>query len=106
MASLSRTIRRFVNLGTLAAVPMVAAACSSLHTRGAPGVPRDSQLSQQERIAHTLSRLTFGAKAGDVERVSAMGVDRWIDAQLHPSRIADTMVVAALAPLRSFLEPL
>jgi uncharacterized protein (DUF1800 family) len=36
-----------------------------------------------------LSRLTFGARPGDVERVQAMGVSAWIDQQLHPSRIDD-----------------
>ena len=28
---------------------------------------------------HVLSRLTFGARPGDVERVRAIGPDRWID---------------------------
>jgi uncharacterized protein (DUF1800 family) len=55
-------------------------------TRNATG-PRELDVDQQ--IAQALSRLTFGARPGDVSRVKAMGVDRWIDAQLHPERIDD-----------------
>ena len=43
----------------------------------------------RSRVAHVLSRLTFGAKPGDAARVRAMGVDKWIDRQLHPERIPD-----------------
>jgi uncharacterized protein (DUF1800 family) len=49
------------------------------------GAPREQTADQQVR--HVLSRLTFGARPGDVEKVRAMGVDRWIDLQLHPDRI-------------------
>jgi len=37
-----------------------------------------------------VSRATFGARPGDVERVAASGVKRWLDAQLHPERIEDS----------------
>ena len=36
-----------------------------------------------------LNRLTFGARPGDAEKVRAMGIDKWIDLQLHPERISD-----------------
>src|SRR5215472_9740909 len=48
------------------------------------------QLTESERVAHVLSRLTFGARPGDVQRVSSIGVDRWIDQQLHPESIPDS----------------
>src|SRR6476646_8865099 len=32
-------------------------------------------MSADQRIAHVLSRLTFGARPGDFEKVKAMGVD-------------------------------
>ena len=51
------------------------------------GIPRE--LDQNQQIAHALSRLAFGARPGDMARVQAMGVDRWIDWQLHPERIDD-----------------
>src|SRR6202007_895015 len=42
---------------------------------------------------------TFGPRPGDVQQVMAMGVDRWIDLQLHPDKIVDNEVNARLAPL-------
>jgi uncharacterized protein (DUF1800 family) len=47
------------------------------------------ELDEQQQVSHALSRLTFGARPGDVARVRAMGVDQWIDRQLHPERIDD-----------------
>ena len=51
------------------------------------------------RIVHVLSRLTFGPRAGDVEAAKAIGLDAWMDRQLHPERIADDGLAARLAPL-------
>jgi len=39
-------------------------------------------------VAHVLNRLAFGPKPGDVDRVRRIGVDAYIDEQLHPERIA------------------
>jgi uncharacterized protein (DUF1800 family) len=47
------------------------------------------ELDANQQVAQALSRLTFGARPGDAARVQAMGVDRWIDRQLHPDRIDD-----------------
>jgi uncharacterized protein (DUF1800 family) len=55
------------------------------------------EISDQKRAAHALNRLTFGPKAGDVEQVMAMGVDRWIDQQLHPEKINDSALEARLS---------
>ena len=50
---------------------------------------------------HALNRLTFGPRPGDVQQVMAMGVDRWIDLQLHPEKISDTAIESRLAPFRT-----
>jgi len=50
-------------------------------------------------ITHILNRIAFGPRAGDVERVRAIGVDRYVDEQLHPDRVADDGVRARLAEL-------
>ncbi len=50
---------------------------------------------------HALNRLTFGPRPGDVERVQAMGVDHWIDQQLHPERIDDDAVDTRLTGFRT-----
>lgn len=67
--------------------PAVASQSAALDAARVSSVPRD--LTADQQVAHALSRLTFGAKPGDVARVQAMGVDRWIDTQLHPERIPD-----------------
>src|SRR3954452_5743502 len=59
--------------------------------------PAPTAMDERERAIHALNRLTFGARPGDVERVTAMGVDKWIDQQLHPDKIDDSAVQARLA---------
>src|SRR3984957_17838710 len=61
----------------------------------------DSGPSEQKRAAHALNRLTFGPRPGDVQQVMAMGVDRWIDMQLHPEKISDSAVDARIAQFRT-----
>ncbi|MBZ5557339.1 MAG: DUF1800 domain-containing protein [Acidobacteriia bacterium] len=50
-------------------------------------------------IVHVLNRIGYGPRPGDVERVRAIGLQRYIDEQLHPERIPDTGMTARLAPL-------
>jgi len=50
-------------------------------------------------VTHLLERTSFGVRPGDVERVQAMGVDRYLDEQLHPERLSDAGVDARLAGL-------
>ena len=57
--------------------------------------------TEQKRAAHALNRLTFGPRPGEVEQVMAIGVDRWIDLELHPEKIADNNLEARLRPLRT-----
>ena len=60
-----------------------------------------SSASDQRRALHALNRLTFGPRPGDVQRVMAMGVDQWIDLQLHPEKIDDSALEARLEPFRT-----
>jgi uncharacterized protein (DUF1800 family) len=57
--------------------------------------------SDPKRALHALNRLTFGPRPGDVQQVMAMGVDKWIDLQLHPEKIDDSALNARLEPLRT-----
>lgn len=59
------------------------------------------QGSERQRAIQALNRLTFGARPSDVDRVSSLGVDRWIDQQLHPESINDDAFDALLAPFRT-----
>src|SRR5262245_12266516 len=49
----------------------------------------DQKLTVDKQIVHVLSRLTFGARPGDIEQVRRLGVEKWIDQQLHPERITE-----------------
>ena len=95
--------RRLVTLALLAssvAVVYVSASCASPAAASPAAVPISAsprELDANQQIAQALSRLTFGARPGDADRVRAMGVDRWIDAQLHPERLRDSATDAFLA---------
>jgi uncharacterized protein (DUF1800 family) len=60
-----------------------------------------AQIEDDKRIVHALNRFTFGIRQGDVERVRAIGMDKWFDEQLHPEQINDSAVEARLAPFRT-----
>jgi uncharacterized protein (DUF1800 family) len=61
----------------------------------------DSGPNEPKRAVHALNRLTFGPRPGEVQQVMAMGVDRWIDLQLHPEKISDAAVESRLADFRT-----
>ncbi|HVH88592.1 MAG TPA: DUF1800 domain-containing protein [Terriglobales bacterium] len=58
-------------------------------------------MTQEQRAIHALNRLTFGPRPGDLDRVLQVGVDKWIDQQLHPDSIDDSALNARLGPLRT-----
>ena len=58
-------------------IPLVA-----VHAANAP-----AQLTEQQRALHVLNRLGYGPRPGDLEIVTSMGVDKYIDAQLNPRTI-------------------
>lgn len=96
------TIRRWYM-----AVAVLMAGCASVRTGPNPshGNFSTGDLSDNEAVAHVLSRLTFGARPGDAERVRAMGIEKWIDEQLHPSLIPDSALTVALAPIKVWTVP-
>jgi len=55
----------------------------------------------QRRALHALNRLTFGPRPGDIQRVMSLGVDQWIDQQLHPDKIDDSALDVRLQPFRT-----
>src|SRR6266508_2108446 len=60
---------------------------------------KTARMTGEQRIAHILSRLTFGARPGDFERVKAMGVDAFIAQQLDPDSLDAGAVIARLKRL-------
>jgi uncharacterized protein (DUF1800 family) len=84
------------------AAPAVSAAAPArpVATAMAPSV------SGERQIIHALSRLTYGARPGDVERVRAMGVSAWIDRQLRPRTVDDSATDRALVELTTLRMPI
>jgi uncharacterized protein (DUF1800 family) len=60
-----------------------------------------SPAEEQKRALHTLDRVTFGPRPGDVQAVAAYGVDKWIELELHPDKIDDTSMQVRLASYRT-----
>jgi uncharacterized protein (DUF1800 family) len=60
-----------------------------------------SAADEQQRVLHALDRLTFGPRPGDAQTVAAMGVDKWIELQLHPEKIDNSAMQARLAGYRT-----
>ena len=52
----------------------------------------DKPLTQEQKIIHVLDRLGFGPRPDDVERVKKMGLEAYLQQQLHPERINDSAV--------------
>src|SRR5437764_7809105 len=76
-------------IGSLALVPVA----------NADQPQKAQRLTEEQRILHVLNRLGFGARPGDVERVRAMGIDKYIDLQLHPEKIDDAVADAKVKNL-------
>lgn len=84
---LSRILQGCLLLLSLAALPLA----SQYTTASSPQIGRAQRpststkaLNEDERILHALNRFSFGPGPGDLERVRAMGLDRWFESQLHP----------------------
>lgn len=48
-------------------------------------------LTEEQKILHVLNRLGFGARPGDVEKVKAIGIQKYIDQQLNAASINDSV---------------
>jgi uncharacterized protein (DUF1800 family) len=73
---------------------LVPAATATRSLEGREAVPSD-----RRAVTHALNRLAFGARPGDVDRVSRMGLDAWIDEQLSPGRETNARLIDRLARL-------
>jgi len=72
---------------------------SSLLTLPISGLPvtaaQAAESTDSAQITHVLNRLTYGPRPGDFEKVRSLGVQRFIQAQLNPSSIAESPKVIA-----------
>ena len=59
-----------------------------------------AQMTESQKELHALNRLTFGARAGDLDEIHKLGLQTWIDRQLHPESIPENPgLEARLQPL-------
>lgn len=59
------------------------------------------QADERSRIVHLLNRATFGPRPKDIAQVQSLGIERWIEMQIHPEPSADRALTARLAPYRT-----
>ena len=70
-------------------------------TSFADGKKKPGRLTEDQRITHVLNRLGFGARPGDLERVKARGLENYINQQLNPEKIADSLAESKVSSLSS-----
>ena len=51
--------------------------------------PAAPKLNKEQRALHAASRLTFGPTASDLAAIQKLGVDKWVNRQLQPGKIAE-----------------
>ncbi len=121
-SAVTRSMRARSRLGPLLLAPLLLLACAKrptpqtppgdatmkhVPTKVAPVAPKEASVptpsaipangwSEEERVAHVLSRLAFGARPGDVERIAKSGLEAWIRAQLAPATASSLAKLDAL----------
>ena len=72
---------------------MLAAPSPGWHSKKTSAV---QPLTEEERAAQALNRLTFGPRPGDLQRIQAIGVKKWVEMQLNPEQVDDSLLEARL----------
>ncbi|HKV40489.1 MAG TPA: DUF1800 domain-containing protein [Blastocatellia bacterium] len=60
-----------------------------------------ARLDTDKRVMQVLNRIEFGPRPGELQQVEQIGLDKYIEQQLHPDRIDDSAVEARLRGLES-----
>src|SRR4029078_11345143 len=82
---------KFTNLKKSVALTLLLALTATQPFVSAQKRAKSQNLTEDQRIIHVLNRLGFGARPGDLERVKAMGLENYINQQLNPEKIPDTV---------------
>jgi uncharacterized protein (DUF1800 family) len=91
-----------VTIKRLLPAAAMAVAAYGASAGGDPSGLFETKLSPEQKTEQALNRLTFGARPGDVEEVRKLGLEKWIELQLHPERIAENPVLEdRLKPLET-----
>lgn len=94
---------RFSLIHKVTALSMLAAIFSPIFAIGAAAQTRAKTsakpLTENQKILHVLNRLGFGARAGDVERVKRIGINKYVEQQLNPASLDDAVADAKVKNL-------
>lgn len=78
-------LRRTLCVGLLTGLTLSSASFAASAPTGEATLPwRAAGLGARAAAAHLLDRFAFGPRPGDIERVVATGLDRWLESQLEP----------------------
>ncbi len=59
-------------------------------------------LPKEDQFHHALDRLTFGPRPGDLQQIQQIGLEKWVDLQLHPEKVPENpMLMERLSALES-----
>ena len=85
----------------VALILALAIMATPLFVAGQKQTTKVQKLTEEQRIVHVLNRLGFGARPGDVERVKMLGLENYINQQLNPEKISDSVAENKVKDLRS-----
>src|SRR5215212_102451 len=71
----------------------------------APAAQARAALTEQEKILHLLNRIGYGPRPGDIEKVRKIGIRAYIDQQLHPETLPDTVAQTKLREFKALGSP-
>jgi uncharacterized protein (DUF1800 family) len=91
--------QHFSLITRLTAFVLVAAMFAPVLAFGADAKTKAKALTEDQKISHVLNRLGFGARPGDVERVKAVGLQKYVEQQLNASAADNAEVAARLKNL-------
>ncbi|MDQ4120564.1 MAG: DUF1800 domain-containing protein [Acidobacteriota bacterium] len=57
------------------------------------------KLTEDQKILHVLNRLGFGARPGDLKKIRQIGLEKYIEQQLNPEKIDDSVAQAKVQNL-------
>ena len=93
---MSKSLKQRTATGALAALFVTLALNPAFARKKLSKAPGNlSQMTKDEKVLHAANRLEFGPAPGDEQRIQSVGLNQWIDEQLHPESIAESSVLVA-----------
>lgn len=95
----TRQILASLTLTAILALPLTATAQKMIKPDSKKSSVEIKKLTEDQKILHVLNRLGYGARPGETERVKQLGLDKFIEAQLNPAQIDDSVAEAKVKNL-------